>query len=117
MTLARESDAYEVSVAMTPRTNQPQARRVGLRAVAEAAGVSLMTVSLALRNSPRVSSRTRTRIAQLADKLGYRPDPEISRLMSRLRPARSAGGVVLAMIDLLPERQKRLQPYDAGVRR
>jgi LacI family transcriptional regulator len=101
---------------MNPRPPPSPARRVGLRAVAEAAGVSLMTVSLALRNSPRVAPKTRRLIAEVATKLGYRPDPEISRLMSRLRPARSAEGVVLAMIDLLPQRQERLHPYDAGVR-
>jgi DNA-binding LacI/PurR family transcriptional regulator len=101
---------------MKPRPPPSPARRVGLRAVAEAAGVSLMTVSLALRNSPRVAPKTRRHIAEVAAKLGYRPDPEISRLMSRLRPARSAEGVVLAMIDLLPQRQERLHPYDAGVR-
>lgn len=101
---------------MTPPQKEFPGRRVGLRAVAEAAGVSLMTVSLALRNSPRVLPETQQRVREIADRLGYQPDPEISRLMLRLRPARSAGGVVLAMIDLHAEPVKRLQAYDARIR-
>ena len=101
---------------MPAPTNEFPPQRVGLRAVAEAAGVSLMTVSLALRNSPRVLLQTRRRVQDIAERLGYRPDPEISRLMQRLRPARSGAGVVLAMIDLHAEPMKRLQTYDARVR-
>jgi LacI family transcriptional regulator len=101
---------------MTSPRNDAPTRRIGLRAVAEAAGVSLMTVSLALRNSPRVLPDTGKQVRAVAERLGYTPDPEISRLMRRLRPARSAGGVVLAMIDVHPERLKRLQAYDVRVR-
>ncbi|EIP98275.1 transcriptional regulator [Opitutaceae bacterium TAV1] len=39
------------------------------------AGCSAMTVSLALRNSPRVSAATRKRIQALAAKHAYRPNP------------------------------------------
>ena len=91
------------------------ARRLGMRAVAQAAGVSLMTVSLALRNSPRVLLETRMRVQQVAAELGYRPDPEISRLMQRLRPTRAGSGAVLAMIDLHAEKIN-LQAYDLRVR-
>jgi LacI family transcriptional regulator len=52
--------------------------------IARALDVSLMTVSLALRNSPKVSKATRLKVRRMADKLGYRPDPEIARLMTRL---------------------------------
>jgi len=58
---------------------------VTLRAIAARAGVSAMTVSRALRNEPRVSERTRARVLALAADLGYRPDPELSRLMTRLQ--------------------------------
>lgn len=105
----------ECSPMTPPETEFPQ-RRVGLRAVAGAAGVSLMTVSLALRNSPRVLAETRRRVREIAERVGYRPDPEIARLMRRLRPARSTEGVVLAMIDLHSERVKRVQLYDARLR-
>ncbi len=70
---------------------RPAARKVSLKQIAEAAGVSTMTVSFALRNSPQVSLATRQRITRLARKLGYRPDPEIARFMSYLRRDRSNG--------------------------
>lgn len=102
---------------MNEPPDRPAGKRVGLRAVAEAAGVSLMTASLALRNSPRLSASTRKRVRDLAQKLGYRPDPELSRLMSRLRPSRKLhGGTIVAMIDLHTRRSARIHPYDAGVR-
>lgn len=56
--------------------------------VARAVGVSLMTVSLALRNSPRLPESTRKRIQQVARELGYRQCPLVSALMARLRGAR-----------------------------
>lgn len=56
-----------------------------LRQIAAAAGVSLMTVSRALRNQPRVAEPTRRKIREIAERLGYRPDPEITKLMHHLR--------------------------------
>lgn len=56
-----------------------------LRSLAALAGVSPMTVSLALRNSREVSAATRRRIQQLAQESGYQPDPMMSRLMHHLR--------------------------------
>lgn len=69
--------------------------------VARAAGVSLMTVSLALRNSPRLSESTRTRVQQVARELGYRQCPLVSALMARLRGARMRAkhGPRIAYID------------------
>lgn len=76
-----------------------------------------MTVSLALRDNPKISAATRHRVRQVANRLGYRPDPEIARLMSRLRPSRrSPGGVVIAMIELRCEATLSAHPYDVGLR-
>lgn len=61
-----------------------------MQQIADAAGVSRMTVSLALRNHPRISAETRERIQQVAQRLGYRPDPEVSKLMAYLRRTKSA---------------------------
>lgn len=48
--------------------------------VARAAGVSLATVSRALRGLPNVSPATRQRVLDAAESLHYRPDPNASRL-------------------------------------
>lgn len=56
-----------------------------MRRIAIAAGVSVMTVSRALRDSPLVTSALRTRVKKIAAKLGYRPDPELAKLMKHLR--------------------------------
>lgn len=67
------------------------ARRVTLRTIAAAAEVSAMTVSLALRNNPRIPSATREHVQKIAAKLGYRPDPQVAKLMHHLRAGRKPG--------------------------
>jgi len=59
-----------------------------VRKLAEIAGVSRTTVSMALRNHPRLSEATRLRILKLAEEHGYTPDPLSSTLMNHLRTAR-----------------------------
>lgn len=54
-----------------------------MQILADAAGVSRNTISLALRNSPRISQPMRDRIQALATQLGYRPNPLISTLMAQ----------------------------------
>ena len=78
-------------------------RRVTLKDIAAEAGVSLMTVSYALRGSKKVSSATRERVKAIAEKMGYHPDPIMKRLSSyRTRLKRSEKGMTLAWIDLYP---------------
>lgn len=48
--------------------------------VADAAGVSKGTVSLALNNKGRVSAETRAKVRRIADELGYRPSVRARRL-------------------------------------
>jgi LacI family transcriptional regulator len=50
-------------------------KKVTLRDVAAKLGLSAMTVSLALRDHPRISAETKQRIRVAMDKLGYRPNP------------------------------------------
>lgn len=64
-----------------------------LRQLAKLAGVSRTTVSMALRNHPRLSEDTRQRILKLAEKHGYTPDPLTSSLMNHLRTARKSRSV------------------------
>ncbi|MBP7142853.1 MAG: LacI family DNA-binding transcriptional regulator [Opitutaceae bacterium] len=59
--------------------------RITLTHIADKAKVSRMTVSLALRDDPSLPESTRRRIRTMADKMGYRPDPDITRLMEVIR--------------------------------
>lgn len=52
---------------------------------AKFAKVSRTTVSLALRNSPRISARMRTRVQALARELGYRQNPLVTAHMAYVR--------------------------------
>jgi len=74
-------------------------RLQSLNKVAAAARVSPMTVSRVFRNSPHVSKETRDKVLRAAKKIGYQPDPLISRLMAivrgtKQRTLRSMIGVV-----------------------
>ena len=53
--------------------------------VAQLIGVSKNTVSLALRNSPRIPPDTRDRVAQAAAQLGYQRNAAVGELMAELR--------------------------------
>jgi len=59
--------------------------RATLREIAQKAGVTRMAVSLALRGKAGVSNATRKKILRLAEQLGYQPDPEVSKLLARIR--------------------------------
>src|SRR3954470_9489823 len=50
--------------------------------VARTAGVHRTTVSLALKDHPRIPVATRQRIRAIADRLGYAPDPMLSSLVA-----------------------------------
>jgi DNA-binding LacI/PurR family transcriptional regulator len=56
---------------------------VRLKDIAACAGVSIMTVSKALRGEKDVSAATRARIKQLAQQMGYVPDSAAQGLRSR----------------------------------
>lgn len=56
---------------------------VRLKDIAERAGVSIMTVSKALRDEPDVSAGTKTRIKLLAQQMGYVPDSSAQGLRNR----------------------------------
>ena len=56
-----------------------------MQQIADEAGVSRMSVSLAMRNSPKISATTAARIRAVAERIGYRPNPLVSALMTQLR--------------------------------
>jgi len=75
-----------------------------MKHVAQAAGVSVMTVSLALRHAPSIPVATRARVLAAAEKLGYRRNPLVSVLMAGLR-GRGTGAreaQVLAYVESFP---------------
>ena len=56
---------------------------IRLKDIAEKAGVSVMTVSKALRNEPDIAKATRTRIRAIADQAGYLPNHAARGLRTR----------------------------------
>ncbi len=58
------------------------------RAIALAADVAVSTVSLALRNDPRVKPATAEKIRAVARQLGYRANPSVSMWMAHVRATR-----------------------------
>ena len=71
-------------------------RIVTLDDIAKAAGLSRSTVSYALRNNPLASPETRLLVHDLAHKMGYKPNPLVSALMTHRRGSRKveAQGVI-----------------------
>lgn len=73
--------------------------RVTLQDVAREANVSTTTVSLALRDDPRLASDTIVRVRGIAGKLGYRRDPWLTSLSSyRNRQHRQTGHLTIATL-------------------
>lgn len=75
-----------------------------MKHVARAAGVSLMTVSLALRRDPSIPAATRDRIIGFAERMGYRRNPLVSALMAGLRGWHPRGreAHVIAYVESYP---------------
>ncbi|MDR0353958.1 MAG: LacI family DNA-binding transcriptional regulator [Opitutaceae bacterium] len=71
---------------------------LNLRSVAQAAGVSPATASLALRSSPSIAAATRARVQAAAGSLGYRPNPLVSQLMGGLHARGRRRRVTMAHI-------------------
>lgn len=77
----------------------PDAKPPTMQDVANAAGVSAMTVSRVLKNNPNVASYTRTRVQNAIAHLRYMPNPLLTALVEqRRRKSDSSRGTVLAYI-------------------
>lgn len=84
--------------------------RVTLGAIARRAGVHLSTVSLALRNSPKLRPEMIARIRKVADELGYRPDPALAALVAHRKGVHVAAyQSTLAWLDNWPMHGMRLR--------
>lgn len=89
----------------TPRQKAPASRkaalspRASMKAVAEQAGVSIMTVSRVFRNEPCVRPEQRDRIRTIAKNLGYEPDIWLGRYLSLAKQKKThETGSVLALL-------------------
>jgi len=79
-------------------------------------GLSVATISLALRDSPRVLPTTKKRVLDAARREGYRPNPLVRSVMAAMR--RSSQGSyqgLLAGINYSPEPQPRLRTFHQEV--
>lgn len=76
-------------------------KAVTLTEIAEKAGVHHSTVSLSLKDSPRISAATKERVLRIAAELGYHPHPYVSTLMhARRRGKISSGTPPLAFVHI-----------------
>lgn len=78
-----DSDGRDTA-AEIPRRKMARAKitpkKVTLRMIAQAVGLSHVAVSLALRNHASIPEQTRERVQETAQKMGYQPDPMLSAL-------------------------------------
>lgn len=82
--------------------------RPSQRDIAKAAKVTQATVSLALSNHPRVSAKVRTRIQELARKMGYEPDPYLAGLsVYRKQRRRASFQATLGWISNFPPQGRK----------
>ena len=90
---------------------------VRLKDIAARAGVSIMTVSKALRGAKDVSPATRVRVRQLAEQMGYVPDTAAHGLVTRSTKLfgvviSSVTDPIFARVVLALEEQAREAGYD-----
>ena len=97
---------------MNPDESNP---RVSLRDIAAKLGVSHSTISLALRNHPRISPAMRETVKRTAEAMGYRPDPMLAALANyrrgrEIKPVSSCVAWINAWPK--PEKLRALKEFD-----
>jgi LacI family transcriptional regulator len=96
---------------------------MNLRQLARLAGLSPSAVSLALRDSAKISAATKKRVRQLAEKNGYQPDAKLVAMMTHLRKPRAVRqdacfGVISFYKDAHPwETSRHLTQIYEGMKR
>lgn len=75
-----------------------------LQDVAQQSGVHRTTVSLALRDHPRIPVATRDKVKAVAKRLGYRTNPLVAALMQSRRLGRPVKHMTLAFVTNYPTR-------------
>jgi len=76
-------------------------QRIRLADVAKEAGISAAAVSLALKNHPRISEKTKARVQKICKDLGYQPDPVAKALVNKRTGAAGAENYIgtLALLE------------------
>jgi DNA-binding LacI/PurR family transcriptional regulator len=89
--------------------------RVTLKDIAEAAGLSVSCTARALKNRPDISPATCQRVREVAERLGYAPDPMLTAL-SAYRQARRSTQFrgTLAFVTVSCEERTCLKNRDCG---
>jgi len=93
----------------------PMPRRITIRDIAARAGVHYSSVSLALRNSPKLRASLGQRIRAVALELGYVPDPAMAALTAYRKSTRPVHyQATLAWVNNWPRREelRRLKPFN-----
>lgn len=90
--------------------------RVSLRDIAKELGISHVSVSLALRDSPRISKQRKEQVKETAERMGYSPDPMLSAL-ANYRQQKDNQGIhsALAWINQWPDKEqlRKHREFDA----
>jgi len=91
-----------------------------LQDIADAVGLHVTTVSMALRQSPKIALATRQRILAMAESMGYRRNPLVSALMKARRTGKSTKGManlVLLIGEMNPWGLASERMVETGIRR
>ncbi len=89
-----------------------------LRDIAEATGLTVATVSRALSGKDQIAQGTRRRVREAAERLGYHPDPALSRLAAWRwgTPQASSGSMLAVVTDSEPEMPEYCRRRIQGIR-
>ncbi|MET0263066.1 MAG: LacI family DNA-binding transcriptional regulator [Rariglobus sp.] len=86
-------------MADSARRRKPVSNVVTLSDVAKKAGVSRAAASMGLRGSAEISVMTRKRLKEVAEVLGYRPDPMLAALVARRGHRRTPANLAILVDD------------------
>lgn len=78
-----------------------QPEKPTIRDISKELGVAISTVSMALKDHPRISADTRKKVQAKAREMGYVPDPRLSNVMSNLK-RKKADRVVAGLAYVIP---------------
>ncbi|MBT5900669.1 MAG: LacI family DNA-binding transcriptional regulator [Opitutaceae bacterium] len=75
-----------------------------IRDISKELGLAISTISMALKNHPRISADTRKKVQAKAKQMGYVPDPRLSSVMSNLK-RKKADRLVAGLAYVIPSLQ------------